>query len=148
VESPLLKKVSRLVFRQQRDSKFEEWSRIRTERLERIYPIHQRPFAQERRQWTLQRLRSALIRRSAQILDYDYLAPDHFCHLVELAAEESKRETCELVAIGHAKNIPSTDNLDRILSKLKSRLGLDLEFKTIQRSIEDIDSAVAVSQSR
>lgn len=124
------------------DAVFEKWAKARDARQRTIYPSSRQPL-QEKRKRALRgprRWPGFFLRKSLITLDYDYLAPQVFVSLVERAVARAQREgkqRLRLVAIGHAKNIHSAENVDRILAALKNKLGPQLRCPTIQQAVEE-----------
>jgi len=157
-DSPLLRRllpkhyVERLQYGVLRDVEFERWAYARDQRTRDIYPSARHPLTGERRRVLrgFARWPGMILRKSVIPLDYDFLAPSVFTAMVEKAVERAavardraKRadrvasgDPLTLVALGHAKNMQSAENLDRILEQLRARLGSALTFKTVRRSIQ------------
>lgn len=146
-DSPILRKIlpawiiSKLYFGAKRDVKYLAWSKLRDKNIKLLAALPD-PLR-------LKRFRSKLsptnwltyiIRKSTYVLDYDFMQPEVFLEIVVRTikkAEAAGRKEISLVAIGHANNAHTSENLDRILLGLEKKIGKNLSYQTVQQAVEE-----------
>lgn len=141
-DSPLLRKIfpaaikTPLRYGIPYDREFELWKRERDRVLHELCPKTD-PLHEKRQRIRLApgRWPSFFLRRSAIVLDYDFISPGLFVLMLEnilKRAHLTKKEgRIPIVALGHANNSHTTENLDRTLQLAKTKLGDRLSFKTL-----------------
>ncbi len=147
-DSPLLRRclpaalIRRWQYGELPDKEFQRWVAERDERTRRIYPAELQPLKAERQKALRSPLRwpGFIARHSAVALDYDFLSPQAFTRLVERAAKMAQKKSVDrlnLVAVGHAKNIPSAENIDRIFERLKASFGSEIVFQSLSQTVKE-----------
>lgn len=119
------------------DPHFEKWKKSRERVLYKLCP-NPDPLRRQRQsvRRSVKRWPSFFLRKSAIVLDYDFISPGLFVLLLEKIIRRLEKEGCTervpIVALGHANNSHTPENLDRTLELARRKLGDRLEFSTFQ----------------
>jgi hypothetical protein len=125
------------------DPIYKAWARARDIKLAELSP-HGDPLGSRRRlsKMNMQNWLGYMLRRSAYVLDYDFMQPDLFVALIKTALRRAEKQGFEgelpLVALGHMNNSHSAENIERILLALNKEFGAKLTFSTFQETINKI----------
>lgn len=151
-ESPALKKFNPKLFYQMKygielEQKHLDWI-VERDRIKEIrYPRSRRPYKQkQKKDW--QFYKNALYSKQSVQLDYDYLPAPVFVKLIIDAFAKYGKEAetkglpyLPIVASGHIKDAHTNDNLRWILEELNTKLGRDIEYKTLSEVAKELNFA-------
>jgi hypothetical protein len=145
LDAPVLRKLLapsvyyRLAFGVRLEERDRRWLSEKRRRAMRHYPPSRRPF------WDRQRTSPAwwlahVISRNAIQLDYDVLPPRVFVKFLEALTADAETRGLEglvlpVVASGHTKDMPNTDNVQRILEAVDSRFAGRVVYWTLTDAI-------------
>lgn len=136
-----------------RDREYEAWAIARDQALQDNCVVLD-PLEQERRRarFSLSQLPSYFLRKSAAVLDYDFMPPHlfsrHVARAYDTAAAAGLDGDIPIVALGHANNGHTAENLERTLRALKEEMGDRLVFRTIQETVQRLAISAAGTDTR
>ena len=145
-ESPIIRRLLpgwvslKWLFGINKDNRFLKWSKARDRSIRDLSPIPDPLFKRR----FLARLSPAnwlsyVVRKSTYVLDYDFIQPQLFTELIRRAAQKAKAKGIDeivILALGHANNSHTNENLDQILQSLTKSFSENLKFKTVQQVTE------------
>lgn len=123
------------------DQEFETWKierdRVLHSLCSQLDPLHEK---RQRVRLSPRRWLTYLFRKSAIVLDYDFISPGLFVHLLEIVLVTANKNKIDvpipIVALGHTNNSQNPLNLERCLRLAKKSLGKNLVFSTMQEAVE------------
>lgn len=117
------------------------WIKTKNKEVSKRYPLLQRPFMKSKMK-SVRWIISKLISKQALELDYDYIPASVFVWMlqqlaekVELNTKNDKEQIIPVMSSGHVKGMPSCENINLILEKIRSELGAKIVFWTLSDAV-------------